>query len=215
MGEWIFNMKNKSDILFYLDNRKKAVIFGNCQTVFIKEYLRNSKDFNSQYIIYDTSFIFDFPPSGLDEKLLLTCDLFIYHEVGPSFGLKLSTDYILSKLSEKCERVIIPNAHFTGYHPQHIYGQENKKETKYPYGRFPYGDQNINRLVNKKSSEEIVKILCDENYYTYQQVKQNVENSLEELSKREKGLNIRISNYIEEKYKNNYLFYTVNHPSWV
>ena len=78
-----------------------------------------------------------------------------------------------------------------------------------------YADKNIIKLLNEgKSKEEIISILSDDNFYSFHDVKANLDATLQELRSREKILDITLDNFIEQNYKNINLFYTVNHPSY-
>ena len=204
-----------NDEYFYRDDRKKVLLYGNCQLPFLTQYLRSSELFNQTYVVYDKAFINDFSPDYWSDKLLSEIDLFIYQKVSPSYlGEQMSTDYILKCLSPKCETLSIPNSYFQGYFPQHI-------SKRSPYGRFPYGDRNIiEAIYDSKFSEgelqDLVRMLGNNDYYSSEELEKNTESSLEELAQRESGLDVIISDYIKENYKDKYLFYTVNHPTyWV
>lgn len=205
----------KNEEHFYKDDRKKVLLYGNCQLPFLAKYLVSCELFNQTYVIYDKAFINDFSPDYWNEKLLSEIDLFIYQRVSSSYlGEQMSTEYILKRLSPKCETVSIPNSYFQGYFPQHI-------SKRSPYDRFPYGDRNIVEAINnsefsENEIQELVRMLANDDYYSSEELEKNTESSLEELARREAGLDVIISDFVKENYKDRYLFYTVNHPTfWV
>ncbi|WP_129709822.1 WcbI family polysaccharide biosynthesis putative acetyltransferase [Priestia megaterium] len=188
--------------------KKICIVYGNCQTRPIREYLMSSKSFNAIYTIVNI------PPvhlcnrkTGLDQQYLDTlskCDLFIYQPVSEAFSYLLSSNYILSKLPDKCISIKFPISYFTGYHPQYTGGKN-----------IPYADKNIISLLKLgKSKQEIISILSADNFYTFHEVKANLDATLQELKRRDTILDITLDNFVEQNYKDTNLFYTVNHPSY-
>lgn len=198
--------------------KKNCIVYGNCQITPIREYLMSSKSFNNIYTMMEV------PPvhlcnreKGLEKQymdLLSHCDLFIYQPVSQVFSPYLSTDYILNELPHTCICISFPVSYFTGYYPQNFSGKiisYSEKESK----KLLYADKNIIKLLNEgKSKEEIISILSDDNFYSFHDVKANLDATLQELRSREKILDITLDNFIEQNYKNINLFYTVNHPSY-
>ncbi|WP_303982324.1 WcbI family polysaccharide biosynthesis putative acetyltransferase [Niallia circulans] len=188
--------------------KKTCILYGNCQITPIQKYLMSSKSFNALYTIIEIPPVYLInQEKGLEEKhfnSLLNCDLFIYQPIGPAYGYKLSTDYLLSKLPPSCLKLSFPVSYFSGYYPQTIHISTD-----------PYADKNIiNLLKEGKSKEQIISILSDNNFYSAHELKMNLEATLTELQNRDKLLDITMDNYIEKNYRNLNLFYTINHPSY-
>ncbi|WEG10998.1 WcbI family polysaccharide biosynthesis putative acetyltransferase [Pullulanibacillus sp. KACC 23026] len=187
--------------------KKKCIVYGNCQIGPIRQYLMSSKSFRKLYKMIEV------PPVHLcDRKTGLTeaqlnelndCDLFIYQKVSDTYGPYLATDYLLEKLPDKCQTMTIPVSYFTGYHPQFAKGIQ------------PYADKNIIHLLRQgKCDEDIISIVSDENFYTFEELQKNVQLSLNELKKRSNDLDVTLDDFIERYYKNVHLFFTVNHPNF-
>jgi len=188
--------------------KKKCIVYGNCQTEPIRKYLMASSTFNRIYtMIYVPSIHRCNHETGLDQQYLKTlydCDLFIYQKVSQSYNYYLSSDYMLERLPSKCMKISFTNSYFSGYYPQYMH----KK-------LYPYADKNIIKLLNEGcSKEEIISILSDDNFYSYDEVKTNLENTIQELKRRDTELDITLDDYIEQNYKDIQLFYTINHPSY-
>jgi hypothetical protein len=186
---------------------KNCIVYGNCHIFEIRKYLMSSRDFSETYSMIDI------PPvylcdkeTGLDEeskRALGSCDLFIYQKVSPAYSLYLSTDYLMQWLPESCKRISFANSYFTGYHPQFA-----------PDRIDPYADRNIIRLIHEgKSNAEIAACLSDESFYSAQEVKANLDGTLNELTRRDREVDIPVADFIERHYKDEWLFYTVNHPA--
>lgn len=220
-----FAKKNKIDIGFILDElreRKKIICcFGNCQILSINPLIATSNNICQKYLLINI------PPvhtlgkeeqmNGIRQDVLRKVDLFIYQYIKADnkFSEKLSIDYIISFLKNTCKKICIPNCYFTGYFPQYIPNKYNPRPITDEPGSdpLPYGDKNIQNLWESLSVEEIQTKLHDENFYSIEEVQENAEKSLEELRNREKNCNVVISDYIDQHYKTEYLFYTPNHVS--
>ncbi|WP_280169442.1 WcbI family polysaccharide biosynthesis putative acetyltransferase [Priestia megaterium] len=188
--------------------KKICILYGNCQIIPIIQYLRSSKSFNASYKIIEIPPVYLInQEKGLEENhlnSLTNCDLFIYQIVGQTYGHQLSTDYIISKLPAKCMKLSFPVSYFSGYYPQTIHIPTDL-----------YADINIiNLLKQGKNKNQIISILSDDNFYSYYEVKTNLEDTLTELQKRDATLDITIDDYVKQNYRNLNLFYTINHPSY-
>lgn len=195
---------------------KKCIVFGNCQRNAIIRYLMQSKSFKENYAIINTPAVHMCSRDGLSKEAVSACDLFIYQKVGEGYGKYLSTNHILSGLKDSCKKISIPNTFFKGYHPEFINNPVPRPNPRYgvhPGGKFPYGDKNIIKLLNNgKSKKEIIKALSEEGFYSYAFLKKNLEDTLNELAAREEDLDVKVTDFIRNNYRDKYLFYTVNHP---
>ncbi|WP_165351743.1 WcbI family polysaccharide biosynthesis putative acetyltransferase [Priestia megaterium] len=188
--------------------KKRCIVYGNCQTEPIRRYLMASSTFNRIYtMIYVPSIHRCNHRTGLEQQYLdalYDCDLFIYQKISPSYNYYLSSDYMLDRLPNKCTKMSFTNSYFSGYYPQHT----NKK-------LYPYADKNIIKLLNEGfNKEDIISILSDDNFYSFDEVKTNLDNTIQELKRRDRELDITLDDYIKQNYKDIQLFYTVNHPSY-
>ena len=195
--------------------KKVCLIYANCQNKLIAEYLHRSDIFCREYLVHC------FPvhnlieqQSTIPEELLGQTDLFIYQPVKEHHGDR-STQSILKKLSPDCQKISFPSLYFQGYFPQYCKNPHNRViKPNYPYGIIPHGDANIiSLLAENKTADEIVEILSDRDFYTPEFLLNNVNNTLNELAKRESSLSVKVSSFIRENYRKHHLFNTQNHPS--
>lgn len=184
---------------------KKCMVYGNCHIWPIRKYLMSSKSFSRSYQMIEVDPVHQCNmDKGLNEELIKNCDLFIYQKVGDAFGPYLSTDYLLGQLPDQCIRISFGNAYFKGYYPS--FDTDPK---------FPYGDVSVRKLLHEgKRKEEIISILSDEDFYSYEEVITTLEESFKELRSREKNIDIPVCDYIEKNYQSKHLFYTFNHPNY-
>ncbi|AFC30361.1 WcbI family polysaccharide biosynthesis putative acetyltransferase [Paenibacillus mucilaginosus] len=187
--------------------KRNCIIYGNCQVLPIRNHLLTSSTFTKYFNILELPVHLLDKVAGISDHYLTNCELFIYQHVSPSFSPVLSTDYIMTKLPANAIRISYPNCYFTGYFPHYI------KDPGFP--DFPYADTGVMALVQQgKPIHEILAILSDPDYYSHHHVTTILNSTLIQLRSREKDLNISISNYIENNFRDQYLFYTVNHPKF-
>lgn len=142
-------------------------------------------------------------------------DLFIYQTVSADnkFSEILSTDGILHKLRPDCKTVNIVNIYFDGYFPQRTENKSPILKEVHQSGLFPFGDKYVDNMLRKNySAEKIISIISKEDFISETEIRNGVENSLDELKNRETTVDVKISDYIEMHYKEEQLFYSPNHP---
>ena len=199
---------------------KKVIIYGNCQIEYIENYLKASLGFSKKYEIVLSKPIFAVSEKDVGIEKLADCDVFIYQNINGEFKHELKTENIKKLLKKECICINIPVAYFTAYFPQYAHNPVNKSSEKYVWGKYPYGDSNIiefmeSPLSNKKEErEQFLKKVESRDFYNEEFLKTNIKNSLEELRKRECNCDFNISDLIEASYDKEYLFFTVNHPSF-
>lgn len=187
---------------------KKCIVFGNCHVFPIRRYLMSSHTFRYSYKLLEILPIQGCNQEiGVGDHLLGECDLFIYMRTSDAYGPYLSSEYLLSKLPERCVKISIGNAYFKTYYPQFTF---DNKDTLYGYE-----DQNVIRLLKKgESKERIVALLSDEQFYSAQQLHIIHTDFMNNLRQREIGIDIPLANFIEQHYQKEHLFCTVCHPRY-
>lgn len=193
-------------------SKQICIVYGNCQAAKIAEGLSSNSIVTKQYTMIVLPAIFEIDHEfllGLRE-IINFADLFIYQYVkmNNKFHPVLGTEYILTALSDTCRKICIPNIYFTGYFPQMCTNLLDKHKL------FPIGDKNINNLYSKKQlTEEQLSSLGDDEYYSKEEILKQVEESFNNLKDRECKCDVIISDFIENNYKKDLLFYTENHPT--
>ncbi len=199
-----------------MSNMKKVcIIYSNCQNRLLAKYLHKSKEFNQKYTIkrYRAHLLMR-KGATIPDKVLKQAELFIYQPVKNIHGIS-SSEYLLSRLSRNCQCISFPSIYFTGYFPQYCRNPvPQTSNINYPGGIIPHGDANIITMLKQGFKEkEIITKLCDPNFYSQKFLLLNLQQTLEELARRESELTIKISNFIRVNYRDYYLFHTQNHPS--
>lgn len=211
----IFKGKYANKIIYYMKKGKKiAIIHGNCQTWIIKKFLEKNKIFSEKYIFIDLPLIFQFQKEQLDiirhDLLWKRCDLLITQIISNEnkFNVELSNNSIYQMLDTNCKILTIPSLYFKGYFPQAI-----RNNTPFQKEIFPWRDKFVDSLFMKeKNINKILEIIKNESYISPTEIEDNINESFNELEKREKLLDITISDYIKLYYKEKQLFYDPYHP---
>ena len=194
-----------------------CLMYTNCQRGLIYEFLKLSDKFMETYRID----LDEIPPNHtairdrfvIPEQILEKTKLLIYQPLDSKHG-DCSTEYILNKLPSDCISISLPRLYFKGYWPQHDSNPFNQGNEKGFHGLFPYGDTNVNSMMNEVlSQEKIIQEISKKDFYNREELLKNIDYTLSELSKRETNTDIKISDFIRDNYRKYRLFHTINHPT--
>ncbi|MDJ0515226.1 MAG: WcbI family polysaccharide biosynthesis putative acetyltransferase [Trichodesmium sp. MO_231.B1] len=192
-------------------------MYTNCQRGLIFEFLKLSDKFMQKYRVD----LDEIPPNHIairdrfviPEQILEKTKLFIYQPLDSKHG-DCSTEYILKKLPSDCISISLPRLYFKGYWPQHDSNPFNKGNKENFHGLFPYGDKNVNSMINKGfSQDKILQEISRKHFYHREELLKNIDYTLNELSKREVNKDVKVSDFIRENYRKYRLFHTINHPT--
>lgn len=201
--------------------KKVVLVYGNCQVMCHNTLLASSNDFSKSFIVLNMPPIQSLEKAeqeyGIDAGLLQSIDMLIYQVIRETnkFSLKLSSTFLLKNVRKDCACISIPNVYYRGYFPQYVPNKYNQMQDKYANGIMPYGDANIEKayLVERKLAEEMTKEILGESFYSNDELQKIHIDSINELKSREYECDVVISDVIAEKYTDERLFYTQNHPT--
>ena len=218
------SLKIIKDVKSFL-NKKCAIVFGNCQTIRIISYLTYNVGFLKKYFLITLPAVFSYNDNIIDiidENFWEICDLFItqYIKEDNEYSSRLSTKSLIKKLNSNVKIVIIPNLYFTGYHVQYKKNDYNIDTNLHQSGRFPYGDTFIDSFLEKNNKDyefinkyKIINDICNIDFLEKNTILKNINDSLEEFTKRESICDVHIIDYIKENFCYEQLFFSPNHPS--
>lgn len=204
-----------------LENKKIAVIYGNCQTGYYDRLFATCKPFYSDYIIVETGKVCEYAEDMYwntllhDKDFWESVDLFIYQTVDEAnrFSPLVASDNILRLLRSDCKRVNIVNLFFDGYFPQLAKSTARLLSHIQQSGLFPFGDKYVDGFLEQgKTLSEILSRVKREDFIPLDEIKKGAESSLKELERREKTADVKIVDYLRAHYKEKQLFYSTNHP---
>ncbi len=204
--------------------KKCAIVFGNCQTLKLRYIFQNHMQFRREYFLLTVPAVCDYKENMVEAlyggggTFLKLCDLFISQHVKEEnrFGSLLSTKNISEKFNENTKIVWIPNVYFKGYFPQFGPNTHNVDTDKQGSGRFPYGDKYIDEIMENSGMnpdvEKILDTISDENFIPPDVIQTAVDKSLNELKRREWNCDVKMSDYVENNFRDQSIFFSPNHP---
>lgn len=195
---------------------KSCLIYGNCQAAALRTYLQKNSAFASTYRVIDIKPVHLLTQEDIPyiDQVVSETDLLIYQPVSDNYkGIyQLSTRYLIDRLKPGCRQISFPVAYFTGYNPEVTYLRDgNGANISKP---FVYHDINILRLFDQgKSGREILEIIQDDDFYTAAAAEKQFNDTMDRLKSREAGLDIKLSEFIQDHFRTERLFHVFNHPN--
>lgn len=211
----------KSEVKKYysilLQNKRPALIIGNCQTSIIKSCMLGSRRFEKEYVFIDIPLVHMLTEHDIDvlqkcKFIFKESSLIITQHISDKAGKILSTDKILEMKGKRSKIVYIPKLWFDLYYPQTIH-QYRKAEIAQGIYAFPYGDFVIDELIQKYDEKDTVKIIKNTNIFTKKFLNDLYNYRIANIEEREKKCDIRMLDYIVENWKKELLFFSKDHPN--
>ena len=135
--------------------KKVAIIFGNCQTEKLKNFLLNNKIFIEKYFVIQIppvcNYLADKNIAYFQENFWSLCDLFISQRISNDnrFNPVLATQKIPLLLPEYAKIIWGPNVYFDGYFIQYSgHNLRNIDTDKHQSGRFPSNDKFVDAFLD-------------------------------------------------------------------
>lgn len=203
--------------------KKCAFVFGNCQKIFLSRMFLRHIEFSRKYFLlyipavhlldkkqFDLIF-------GAGGQFLQLVDLFISQQIkGAEFKHAPSSTSLMQLLQFGTKVVWIPNIYFDGYFPQVAKKRVPKIDGKTSVELFPYPDYFLDQIMfESKMNPDVEKILdriCAPQFLSREEIQLGIDESFAELRRREWLCDLKISDYIEENFRDKQIFYTTNHP---
>ena len=143
--------------------KKIAIIFGNCQTEKLQNFLLNNYFFAKKYFIIKLPMVCNYGNDKLlscfQENFWSLCDLFISQRISNDnrFNPVLATQKIPLLLPEYAKIIWVPNVYFDGYFPQN---SKNFCEVDtYRFrngGLFPHGDKFVDAFLDGGARQDAI-----------------------------------------------------------
>ncbi len=229
----IYSFVDKDKPKFYdlmkkiMQNKKMVITWGNCQTHTLRNMLSCNEEFKSKYITCETPRLWIKKDENdwelfFESGILHLADYFFMQNVSlyNRFGYRMSSEYVLSQLSEQCKVITITNLHFMGYFPQlhHSHNEIDIYRGKIEWsGGINCIEKEVTKLICEgaeiKSSEEIVELISREDYFNRETLKQNIEAELRDFELREESIEIKMGDFLRQNYDKFLMFVTDMHPT--
>ncbi len=203
---------------------KKYTVYGSCQAHALGLILDSNPHFRSQYQYHPIQIAHSLTLSeieNLNQTLFPQMDLFIYQPI-INYEQPKTTEYITHHiLSPNCQKIVFPFLNFNGYHPQTVmvWDDLNKTNISSYLPDCVYHDRNLIKayLQPNFSLTQCLDQINNHYFYTPTELNQIVEESLDQLRRRETnnhlGYYIKCADLIANNFRKHLLFFTNNHPT--
>ena len=138
-------------------DKKVAIIYGNCQTRKLENFLMNNYTFAQKYLVVQIPMVCEYlneeRANLFLENFWSLCDLFISQRISKDnkFSLKVATQNLPARMSEDTKIIWIPNIYFDGYFPQYKKNSRNVDEHIHQSGKFPFGDKFLDNYLSNNT----------------------------------------------------------------
>lgn len=211
------------DYIYYEWMYKKIVLLhGNCHISIVAELLCSSASFCHSYSLYPNAPICEHVMYEGWENVLSNCDVWIHQDIRTDnpYGYYLSDEYMKKYVRDDIIEIVIPNLFGLGkfYFPQTDWNESNKRNGVIANGQdrngmFPHIDMIIDNCVKQGMGTEAIIEFCKGGGVKEQEIKDNFKVFIKKILEREKGWDIKISDFILKNYKKMKLFYDAGHPT--
>ncbi len=215
-----------------LIGRKLVAVYGNCHMKLLSEYLMNNCFFSAKYVIrYHYIGEKDAPLKNELEK----CSIFIAQDIRESNDFGMPSAEVLGKqCSDIAKNIIVPNLYGCNlFFPQCYFPKDGIEEKHLGAESFDIRDRDeisrqrirvtvnsigkrdsvIDEMIrNGASLTEIQHAILNRDVFDKKMIIENFNSELKKLKQRENFCNIKISDYIEKRYREEQLFYEPFHP---
>ncbi|HRE04430.1 MAG TPA: WcbI family polysaccharide biosynthesis putative acetyltransferase [Opitutaceae bacterium] len=195
-------------------SKKRLLVYGNCQGGWLSGALAKQPDVAAEYeVVYLSDYGGGPPPehpvhqpgffgtvSGVIWQTAAACR-------PPAF---------LSALSAGCRQIRYPTLWLKFLWPTYVVDPRNQPEKEFPWGRYPYGDRLVLRLLEAGVPlADLAKRYVETDLNTVVNLDRFREMTLAELKFNDQQSDIPIVPYIESQVRERKLFGTVNHPTYL
>jgi len=194
--------------------KRRVLVYGNCQGGWLAGALSQKPEINSQF---DITYLSDFhggpPPDHPIHRpdFLATLSIVIWQTASACQPPKF-----LAGLPSTCRQIRYPTLWLKLLWPTYAVDPRNQPEKEFPWGRYPYGDRLVMKLLEQGvAKEDLFKRYVDTDLNTVVNLDRFSKMSLAELKFNDQQSDVAITPFIEANFQKRKLFGTVNHPTYL
>ncbi len=215
-------LSKKESYSDYLNEKKLAINFGYCHSRFINHLLVLDEKFNSEYQVVNIPCVHWFRNRTEeeielynifieDEVLFQKVDLFIYETVKEN-DQKIPMNVLKKYLRDNCALLHFPLLNFSGYFPQ-LYKKRKDADTLSMYN-VRYFDRFIDDLLIKGGNiDNICREVMSDDFLSKKEIEKWLKKQMILLKLSEKNCDIKIADFVENKFNKIQLFASPAHPT--
>ena len=179
-----------------------CILHANCQGDALRPLLENTPAFARSFTIRQLR---NYTREEVADRDLAACGLFLHQRLAPRWG-DLATERLLPRLSPGCEAVILPNLFFKGYWPFWTSAFQG----------IDFADSLLEKLLaSGLSPGDALRLYLRGDPALFGDVAAVAEDSLAREEAKEAADPIRCAGILRDRWREEQLFITVNHPGRV
>lgn len=218
------NMKEFNDFIYYEWLLKDIVLLhGNCHMEILGDLLCSSPAFTDRYTIYPYPLLISSTKQFRTEpEIFENIDVWIHEDIRQNnvFGYEVSDEYIRKNLGINVLEIRIPHLYGISkmFFPQVVVRNDGNNEAlnggRDTDGIFLYGDKVIESCISRDMKlDDIIEFCKSDEAIPKHEIFYNYERCMSKVRNRERSWDVKVSSFIEEKYKHIKLFYDPGHPT--
>ncbi|MBD5647407.1 MAG: hypothetical protein HDQ89_07230 [Desulfovibrio sp.] len=179
-----------------------CILHANCQGDALRPLLENTPAFARHFEIRQ---LCNYTREEVADKDLATCGLFLHQRLAPRWG-EIATERLLPRLGPDAQAIILPNLFFKGYWPFWTNAFQG----------IDFADSLLEKLLGAGlSPEDALRLYLKGDTALLGDVEAVAEDSLAHEEAKEADDPIRTAHILRERWREEQLFLTVNHPGRV
>jgi tetratricopeptide (TPR) repeat protein len=191
--------------------KQRVLLHGNCQGAWLASVLNRMPEVSAEYeVVYMANFgeiPADHPVHQPD--FLKECTCVIWQTAS---GFK--PPELLASLPAGCRQIRFPTLWLKLLWPTYTVDPRNKPEAGFPYGRHPYADRLVLKLVNEGvPPDEVPKRYLETDLNKLVNLDRFAEMCMAELKFNDQQSDIAVAPLIEDAFRKVKLFGCINHPT--
>ncbi|MDE5878449.1 MAG: hypothetical protein K2G99_00205 [Desulfovibrio sp.] len=176
-----------------------CILHANCQGDALRPLLENTPAFARLFEIRQRC---NYTREEVAERDLAACGLFLHQRLAPRWG-ELATESLLPRLGAGCEAIILPNLFFKGYWPFWTNA----------FTGIDFADSLLEKLLGAGlAPDDAMRLYLKGDPALLGDVAAVAEDSLAREEAKEAQDPIRTAHILRERWREEQLFLTVNHP---
>jgi hypothetical protein len=189
-------------------SRSVLLLRGSCQVERIALILRTLTPVAHSYDIHVFADYGEAVPSP-PADLIAACSVFVY-QVRPFSSLPLFGEELIGR----GRSIRLPFVSCDAFWPSELQCEHDPRYPELPWGRYPYGDQILGRLLRAKTDdEEVVDEYLKLDFAKLFRLDQGIEKWFRLLEKLEAEAAIKISGFVRQNWRTKRLFWDSVHPT--
>ena len=194
--------------------RRRVLVYGNCQGGWLAQALSLNHEIAARFDITYLSDYLGRPPANHpihQPDFLPGCSVVIWQTASAC-----QPPQFLAALPPGCRQIRYPTLWLKMLWPTYAVDPRNLPEKEFPWGRYPYGDRLVMKLLEEGvPPADLAKRYVDTDLNTIVNLERFSEMSRAELRFNDQQSDVTITPFIEANFRQRKLFGTVNHPTYL